>query len=833
MADIQRSPKLVGHNYQTPDIVAKVTGRSRYAEDYRAEGMLFTKLLLSPLPHARIRSVDTSEALAMPGVVAIIGADDLLAAAPPERGVAAEEEEGPDGGKADKPKPIDPELGLTNEPVFQGQPVLAVAAVDEVTAANAIERIRIQWEPLPFCVDPLQSLHPNGPDARTEGNVHFGDGLKHYKWTAEEWKEVEAGRLPMRDAPDTWQYGDVDAALKEAAVVIDETIMCQATSHQCMEPRSSMAYWQNGKLHLHASAQTTSHIARSVGRWSGAGPADVVLLGEYVGGGFGGKNPETHMHTAIPAILAKKTGRPVQMRISREEDNYIGRSRAGLHMRVRMGFRKDGRMTALDMFVVQSNGPFARAGDYNTCGVVASATYTPLSMRFRGTAVMTNTPPHGPQRGPGGTQSNVMFEPLITKAAHKLGIDEVEIRKINAPVTGSKFGPPDAKGQQNFLTGSFMREALDQGSAAFNWSERKRRNGERHGSKVTGVAVAIGEFTAGTIGFDGLVTIEPDGKLYVRQGVGNIGTLSVHDTARVAAEVLDMPWDQCEIIWGDTSKHLPWSCRQGGSQTIHANSRANYAAASDAVQKLQEIAARDLGGAPADYAVGGGRVYRRGNPGRGLSFAQAAKRAIELGGKYDGHELPKDINVMTEESATAIAGRGLMGVAKDNYGRKGATRSSVIGFAEVDVDVETGEYTILDFLCVTDVGVVINPRGLEGQLHGGAIQGVGYARSQKWVYDQHYGVPLAKRFHYNKPPTILDIPQKMSWSAVNIPDPQTPVGAKGVAEAAVGAGAAAISCALANALGDDYLRRTPVGVDMIVQSLQEQKRVDRGLTANV
>ena len=833
MADIQRSPKLVGHNYQTPDIVAKVTGRSRYAEDYRAEGMLFTKLLLSPLPHARIRSVDTSEALAMPGVVAIIGADDLLAAAPPERGVAAEEEEGPDGGKADKPKPIDPELGLTNEPVFQGQPVLAVAAVDEVTAANAIERIRIQWEPLPFCVDPLQSLHPNGPDARTEGNVHFGDGLKHYKWTAEEWKEVEAGRLPMRDAPDTWQYGDVDAALKEAAVVIDETIMCQATSHQCMEPRSSMAYWQNGKLHLHASAQTTSHIARSVGRWSGAGPADVVLLGEYVGGGFGGKNPETHMHTAIPAILAKKTGRPVQMRISREEDNYIGRSRAGLHMRVRMGFRKDGRMTALDMFVVQSNGPFARAGDYNTCGVVASATYTPLSMRFRGTAVMTNTPPHGPQRGPGGTQSNVMCEPLITKAAHKLGIDEVEIRKINAPVTGSKFGPPDAKGQQNFLTGSFMREALDQGSAAFNWSERKRRNGERHGSKVTGVAVAIGEFTAGTIGFDGLVTIEPDGKLYVRQGVGNIGTLSVHDTARVAAEVLDMPWDQCEIIWGDTSKHLPWSCRQGGSQTIHANSRANYAAASDAVQKLQEIAARDLGGAPADYAVGGGRVYRRGNPGRGLSFAQAAKRAIELGGKYDGHELPKDINVMTKESATAIAGRGLMGVAKDNYGRRGATRSSVIGFAEVDVDVETGEYTILDFLCVTDVGVVINPRGLEGQLHGGAIQGVGYARSQKWVYDQHYGVPLAKRFHYNKPPTILDIPLKMSWSAVNIPDPQTPVGAKGVAEAAVGAGAAAISCALANALGDDYLRRTPVGVDMIVQSLQEQKRVDRGLTANV
>ena len=114
-----------------------------------------------------------------------------------------------------------------------------------------------------------------------------------------------------------------------------------------------------------------------------------MLLGEYVGGGFGGKNPETHMHTAIPALLAKKTGRPVMMRISREEDHFIGRSRAGLIMRVRMGFRKDGRMVALDMFVVQANGPYARAGDYGTCAVVASANYTPINMRFRGTAVLT------------------------------------------------------------------------------------------------------------------------------------------------------------------------------------------------------------------------------------------------------------------------------------------------------------------------------------------------------------------------------------------------------------------------------------------------------------
>jgi CO/xanthine dehydrogenase Mo-binding subunit len=825
--------KLIGHNYQTPDIVAKVTGRAKYAEDYRADGMLFVKLLLSPVPHGRVRSIDASAALKMPGVHAVLTADDLPQVAPPTRTTAAAEEEGPNANTANKPKPIKPELGLTNEPVFQGEPILAVAADDEFTAAEAIERIKVDIEPLPFCVDPLQSLRPDGPNARLEGNVYFGTGLKTLKWTEAEWKEVLDGRLPLRDAPDSWQVGDVEAGFKEAAVIIDETVVCQSNSHQALEPRTSMAYWQNGKLYLHASAQSTAHVSQSVGRWSGAERTDTVLLGEYVGGGFGGKNPETHMHTAIPAILAKKTGRPVMMRISREEDHYIGRARAGLHMRARIGFRKDGRITALDMFVVQNNGPYARAGDYNTCGVVASANYTPLSMRFRGTAVVTNTPPHGPQRGPGGTQSNVMFEPLISQAARKLGIDEVEIRKINAPQTGSAFGAPDPKGQQPTLTSAFVREALDKGAAQFRWDERKQRSGQRRGSKVTGVGVALANFTAGTIGFDGLMTIQPDGKLYIRQGVGNIGTLSTHDTARVAAEVLDMPWDKCEVIWGNTSKHLPWSSRQGGSQTTHANSRANHAAAMDARRKLTEIAARDLGGSPDDYDVGGERVFRKGNPGRGLSFAKAAERAIELGGKFDGHELPGDINVMTKESATAIAGSGLMGVAKDNYPRKGTTQSFVVGFVEVQVDVETGEYRILDYLTVADVGTVLHPRGLEGQLHGGANQGIGYLRSQKWVYDQQYGVALAKRFHYNKPPTILDIPQKMEWAAVDIPDPQTPVGAKGVAEAAVGAGAAAVRCALAAAIGDEFIRRTPVSVDMILASLDAGRRVDNGLTANV
>ena len=833
--------KLIGKNYTTPDMLAKVTGKSKYAEDYRADGMLFVKLLLSPMPHARVVSIDASEALKMPGVHAVLTADDLPVVGPPARTVAAAEEEGPEtvrrgaapaAAAAAKPA-MKPELGLTNEPVYQGEPVLAVAAVDEVTAADAIEKIKVVFEPLPFCVDPLQSLHPDGPNARLEGNVYYNADVKTLKWTPEDWKEVEAGRLPMRDAPDVWEVGDVEQGFKEADLIIDETVVHPSVSHYAMEPRTSMAYWENGKLYMHASTQSMIHVSASVGNWSSAKRTDVVLNCAYVGGGFGGKNPETHMHTAIPALLSKKTGRPVMMRISREEDNAIGRARAGMVIRAKIGFRKDGRITALDMFVVQDNGPFARAGDYGTCAVVASANYTPLNMRFRGTAVLTNTPPHAPQRGPGGEQSNSLFEPLISQAARKLGIDEVEIRKINAPVTGSKFGAPNPKGEQGKLTGAFGREALDKGAELFNWKERVKRNGVRTGTKVTGVGVALANFSAGTIEFDGMMVIQPDGKLYVHQGIGNIGTLSLFDTARVPAEFLGMPWEQCEVVWGSTTKNLPWSSRQGGSQTIHANSRANLAAAMDMKQKLQEIAAKDLGGRPEDYDVGNARVFRKGSPGSGLSFVQAAKRAVQLGGKYDGHEVAKDLSVITKESAARLAGTGLMGVARDNFGRDGQTQAYIAGFAEVEVDVETGVYKILDFLAVCDVGVVVNPRGLEGQLHGGAIQGIGQTRSQKWVYDQHYGVALTRRFHYNRPPSILDIPEKMEWDAVNIPDPQTPVGAKGVSEAAVGAGSAAVRCALAGALGDEFLRRTQVSPDMILASIEAGKRVDGGLTTHV
>jgi xanthine dehydrogenase molybdenum-binding subunit len=820
--------KLVGQNYTTPDLIAKVTGRAKYAEDYRADGMLFCKLLLSPMPHARVKRLDTRAALAMSGVKAVLTADDL----PDLKGA---------------------ERALTNEPLYQGEPILAVAAIDELTAAEAIERIDIDLEPLPFVVDPVESLRPTGANARLEGNVWVTPPpaapgaapgqpprpkIETLKWTEHDFADEAEGKLPMGPVPDEWSYGDLDAGFREAAVVVDETFVVQSTGHQPMETRSAMAYWQNGKLYLHGSTQSVIRTVDPIANWVDIPASQIVLICEYTGGGFGSKGAGA-VSMAIPALLSRKAGQPVMMRISREEEHYIGRARTGMVGRARAGFRKDGRLTALDLFIVEDNGSYGPMGDYRSAASAASLIWQPLAMRWRGVAVLTNTPPRSQQRSPGAMQGNAIMEPVVSKAAKKLGLDQVAIRRINSPVGKALYGPPSPDGQRRHVTSAFVTQALDRGAELFRWAERRARISDQQSkitkqrSKVRGLGVAVGPHGSGSIGYDGLMTIKPDGKLYLQSGIGNLGTHSVIDIGRVAADVLAMPWEKVEINWGSTAKNLPWSCLSVGSQTTHAMTRANLAGASDAHAKLREIAAKAIGGAPGDYVLGGERVFRRDNPSRGLTYAQAAQRAIELGGKYDGHDLPDDIHPVTKASATALVGQGLMGVAKDTYRHDGDTYSFVIGFAEVEVDVETGKATLIDYLAVADVGTVVNPRSLHGQILGGCNLGIGHALCQKWVYDQHYGVPLAKRFHHNKPLTILDIPVEMQTEALGIPDPETPVGARGVGEPPVGAGYGSVLNAIADAVGEDAFRRAPVTADLILTSLEHGRRMHAPLAAHL
>jgi xanthine dehydrogenase molybdenum-binding subunit len=805
--------KLVGQNYSTPDLVAKVTGQARYAEDYRAFGMLFAKLLLSPMPHCRVRRLDTAAALAVPGVKAVLTADDLPAVTAPEGA-------------------LPPERALTNEPVYQGEPILALAAIDEDTAARALELVELDLEPLPFVVDPIASLRPGGPNARLEGNAFVDGKVTTLKWPADVFAAAADGSLPHGPHGRTWAYGDLDAAFAQAALVLDETFHTPSTHHQPLETRSAMAYWRNGRLYLHGSTQSVSQTVSPLAKWVGVPEDQVVLISEYTGGGFGSKIPGAHS-MAIPALLSKKTNAPVMMRITREEEHYIGRTRPNLLGRARVGFGKDGRVVAVDLYVVQDAGPYEDQYDIQAAPDICSLAYQPQAMRFRGLSVLTNTPPRTSQRSPGGMQQNAIMEPILAKAARQLGIDSVALHKVNAPSGKAHYGGPRPDGSRGHVTSAFVTEAIDRGAVLFNWNERKTHSRVRRGSKVRGVGLSVSPFLGGySVGYDGLLLVKPDGRLYVQSGNGNLGTHSIIDTARVPAEILGVPWDDVVVTWGDTSKHLPWTCTSDGSQTIQAVTRANHAAAHDLIRKLQALAALELGGAPADYRVADGRVARPG--GRGLTYAEAAARAIARGGQFDGHELPADIHAMTKASATALAGQGLMGVAKDSYPHDGDTHSYVVGFAEVEVDVETGGVRLVEYTAVADVGTVINPRGLGGQVLGGSCLGIGHALSQRSVYDQQYGVALARRFHHNKPLTIMDVPAGgMHHAALDIADPDSPVGARGVGEPPVGAGFGAVLAAVADAIGDDLIRRSPVTADLVLTALEAGRRTHAVLASHV
>ncbi|MDE2782549.1 MAG: xanthine dehydrogenase family protein molybdopterin-binding subunit [Gemmatimonadota bacterium] len=796
-------PELIGRDFTPPDVAAKVTGRARYAEDFRADGMLFCRLITSPMPHARVLGIDASEALAMEGVVDILTADDV-----PEI-----------------PAPGNPIL--TNTPHFVGEPVAALAAVDETTAQDAIKKVKLHLEPLPFVVDPLESLRPDGPNARVDGNtVVRREGVSEIKWTDADFAAASDGQLPMGEVNNEWSYGDLEAGFRDAAFVLDESFVTAGTSHHSMEPRSAMAYWQNGKCHVFGSSQSQSATLGSLARYIGIEPDDLVFVAEFCGGGFGSKG-SAYPVMSIPAHMARKTGRPVMMRISRAEEYALGSARAGFQGRIRMGFRGDGRITAVDLFIVQENGPNSGFGDLGSAAGAVSIVYTPLAMRFRGIPVLTNTPARGAQRGPGQNQIACAVEPILDKAAHQLGIDRVAIRRINAPDSNSRYG-----GNQGPVTSAHLRAALDMGASRFGWDERLARSGQRRGSKVTGVAVGQAYHSAGMSGQDGLVRIATDGKLHIHCGVGNLGTYSYAGVSRAAAEVLGYDWENCVIVRGDSSRNLASASPQVGSNTTFTMTRAAYVAAVDAVEKLKAIAAMELGGSPGDYDTGGKAVFARANPSRRIIYARAAERAIQLGGRYSGHEVPEDLNPVTAASAANLAGTGLIGVARDNLPHTGNVPALAAGFIEIELDIETGAFEIVDYLGVADCGTVVHPQGLAAQVKGGAVMGFGMAALERHVYDRRYGVAGNIGFHQAKPPSYLDVPSHLDWAATDIADPQNPVGAKGVGEPLMGCSAAALLCAISEALGGHYFNRIPVVPDMIVNVLAEQAQSHGPLEVN-
>ena len=800
--------KLIGKDFTPPDVQAKVMGTAKYAEDFRADGMAFCRLLLSPMPHGKVRNIDTSEALKVPGVIAIMTADDL----PPPPTF------GPPGRT---PPPNVNQMPLTNEPLYVGDPILAVAAESEAAAADAIDKIKLDLEELPYVVDPLESLYPGGANARSDGNVPASAGfgqpvtMKTIKWTARDFADAGENELPMGEATNTWTYGDLEAGFKKAHLVLDESWVTTSNVHHCLEPRSCMAYWENGKAIVHGSTQSQSMVKPALARMIGIKSEDLVYIAEYCGGGFGSKIV-TYPVMAIAPLMSKKINRPVMLRISRAEEYFVGTGRPGFQARLKIGFSKQGRVTAADLYIVQENGPYGGGTDHGAAADMLSVLYQPEAMRYRGITVATNTTPKGAQRGPGKNQMTEGLEPIISKAARQLGIDQVKLRVLNAANNDSQYSGPRPGGQRAAISSAYQKEALEKGAKIFNWDEKKKLSGRKQGTKVTGIGVGQAFHEAGFSGMDGLVRITPDGILNIHTGIGNLGTFSHSGTSRIAAELLKYNWDNCVVVRGDSRKNLPWNMAQGGSNTSNTMTRTNYVAAMDAIAKLKEIAAKDLGGSADDYDIGDEKVVNKKDSSKSMTYAQAAARAIELGGKYSGQEAPDDLNPETKAAVAGLAGTGLIGVAKDNLPRTGAPAGLCAGFAHIELDMETGKIEIMDYVAVSDCGKIIHPMGLHQQIKGGGVMGTGMASLERTVYDPQNGLPGNVGLYQTKSPSYLDVSASFDVDGVDKADPDNPLGIKGAGEPPMGAGASSLLSAISDAMGGHMFNRAPVTSDLIL-----------------
>ncbi|MGM0631800.1 MAG: xanthine dehydrogenase family protein molybdopterin-binding subunit [Pseudomonadota bacterium] len=797
--------KHIGKNFTPPDIEGKVTGTARYAEDFRREGMVFARLLTSPLPAGRVVSIDTSEAEAMEGVVGILTTEDL----------------------PQPPPPANPSLA-SDTISYIGQPILAVAAETEQIAENAIEKIRIEFERLPFVTDPLDTLVEGGPNPYPQGNTLIrnageaaagttasGTDVGEIKWSADAVASFRAGNEPSGvDFGEEWSYGDIEAEFAECTSIVEEPFVTIGQPHHALEPRTGMAYWENGRCYFHGSLQSHTIGIAPLAGMLGIDPADLVFINEYTGGGFGGKIfPYPIM--AVTGHLARKVNRPVQLRITREEEFYIGHARSGMQGWMRLGLKENGEVGACDVVIVNDAGSGGGGSGSSSAGHI-SLMLQPKAMRFRGVSLYTNTTPRAAQRGPGQNEMAAVLAPIVDKAARQGGLDRMEVRLLNAPTSEDVFGP-----NRGTLTSAFMPAAIQQAADMFNWEEKRQLSGRRNGSKVTGIGVGMGYHSAGASGYDGLLRIGTDGRLYLHTGVGNLGTYSYSSVVRAAAEMLKVDWENCEIVRGNSDLHLPYSTYQAGSNTMFTETRTNYVAAMDAIRKLKEIAATDLGGVADDYDIDGERVFRIDNPSQGLTYGEAAQRAIEMGGEYSGEEYPDNLNDVTKRSVQALAGSGLIGVSKDELRHEGTVPAMTVAFMEVELDEQTGKIDIKDYTAVADCGTIIHPMGFSQSMNGGSVWGYALAAYERHVYDPQNGLPANVGLYQAKVPTYLDVPATTQVAATDIPDPQNPMGSRGVGEPAQGCAAAAMMSAISDALGGHLFNRAPVTPDMIVNHVAQ------------
>jgi CO/xanthine dehydrogenase Mo-binding subunit len=757
-----RDVKGVGVAIPRPDGPEKVTGRVQYVGDIKPKGLLHAKLLRSPHAHAKIVSIDTSAARALPGVRAVLTAKDIphLKKKAPTRAHAV--------------------LAI-DRAVFMGQPVAAVAADEPSIAEEALDLIKVEYQVLPASIDPLKAMQPGAPpvaDAGTEADT--SEALAH---SAVAIAKSEAPAKAVNISQQArLQRGDVAKGFAESDHVLEKTYRVPMVHQGYLEPHAVLAEWdRNGLLTLWASTQGSFNTRSEVSDVLGIPENQIRVIPVECGGGFGGKIRA--LCEPITAVLAKVTGRPVRYVMTRREELIAGMPAPQVIIRLKTGVKRDGTLMAIDAETVIDSGAFSGAV-LAVSAVFIGSMYKWPSFDLRGFEVLTHKPSVAAYRAPVAPQTIFAIESHMEQIARDLSLDPVEFRMRHLIQEGDSM----VNGQPWQSNGA--KQVLARIAEHPHWKTRKQWVAAGKDGRRRGVGLALGGWLGGLQPTGATVRLNPDGSLAVLTGQVDIAGTNIA-LAQIAASAYGVDTDQVRITTGDTDV-APMTGLSAGSKTIYTVGAAVLQAAEDARRQTFEIAAKELEASIHDLELVDGKLTVRGMPDKGITLATIGKK----GNLYMSKTPP------------------VLGKANPAFSQQAPGFAAQL--ARLEVDPDTGEVTIHDFVVVQDVGKAINPIGVEGQMQGGAVQSLGIALTEGLLFDDSGRLTNPSLLDYRKL-TAADLPN-LETIIVEVPSPAGPFGARGVGEPPIIPAPAAIANAIQDATGA-RLTELPMSPERIALAL--------------
>jgi len=702
---------LLGQSVKRLDGPDKAQGKAKYTYDIVRPGMLYARLLDSPHPHARVRSIDLSAAEKLPGVRAALALKD-----------------------ASKPD--------TAKVRYQGEEVAAVAAISEEVAEDAIRLIKVDYEVLPNLATVEQAMRPEAPAVFEKGNV------------TEPTVRAEGG--------------DVEAALKSSAHLVEGLYSTQVQTHTSLETHGGICEWNGDQLTAWVSTQAVHGTREGTARALGVPQTNVRVITDYMGGGFGSKLGGD-VQVVICARLAKMANAPVKLMLDRKEEHLVTGNRPSAFARLRAGVDAQGKLTAIDAETWGTGG----AGQGSFFPVPYQVYVFPVR-RQRHTDVYINAGPQRAFRAPGHPQSCFVTEVVMDELADLIKIDPLELRLRNLP--------PEADNAQ-------WARYFKMGAERIEWSRRHPTGDRTAGPIKRGLGCAANRWGGGgNRRTRGMCDILPDGSVITRIGTQDIGTGTRTLVAMVTAETMGLPLQAVQAAIGDSN--YPFAPGSGGSVTAASVAPTVRIAAENARDQLFARVAPALGVAdPATLVAREGRIHVSGDPAKGMTWREACKT---LG---------------TEPvSAPAEWQQGLSSVG-----------TSGVQFADVEVDIETGITRVKKIVCVQDCGTILDTLTAESQCQGGIIMGLGFALFENRLLDRNTGQMVNPNMEWYLLPGMSDVPE-IDVTLVDQPER----GVVGLGEPPVISTAAAIGNAVANAIGV-RVRSLPLTPQTVLSALERER----------